>query len=171
MTNSTFFRHPSDSKLSTFQAPSLLFTKNDIADPLYDENDKSNLINHNFIDLEEEETESTRTKHTADGEIKTEEASSPDRSEFRETEQVIESFVVPEADGFALDFIQKSRTGDNIRRNYLSKLTYKKIWLTPLEKPKMHETAIIFDWDDTLLCTTFINPSGFQEKYDIKGPI
>jgi len=78
---------------------------------------------------------------------------------------------MPDSDGFALDIIQKARTNDKIRRQYLSKLTYKKVWLTPLEKPKNHETAIIFDWDDTLLCTTFINPSGFQEKYDINGPI
>jgi hypothetical protein len=24
----------------------------------------------------------------------------------------------------------------------------------------MYETAIIFDWDDTIFCTSFINPSG-----------
>lgn len=24
----------------------------------------------------------------------------------------------------------------------------------------MYETAIIFDWDDTILCTSFINPTG-----------
>jgi len=39
-------------------------------------------------------------------------------------EQVIETFLLPDSDGFALDFIQKNRTGDNIRRNFLSKLTY-----------------------------------------------
>ena len=46
------------------------------------------------------------------------------------------------------------------RERLLRKLTYEKIWLTPAEKPKPYETAIIFDWDDTLLCTSFINPSG-----------
>jgi hypothetical protein len=40
----------------------------------------------------------------------------------------------------------------------LSKLTYEKIWLTPEEKPKTHQTCIIFDWDDTLLPTTFLIP-------------
>ena len=48
------------------------------------------------------------------------------------TETLYESFVLPESDGFSLDFIQKNRTNDNIRRNFLSKLTYQKVWLTPL---------------------------------------
>jgi hypothetical protein len=52
------------------------------------------------------------------------------------------------------------RTSDQIRRGFLSKLTYDRIWLTPSEKPKLVETAIIFDWDDTILCTSFINPTG-----------
>ena len=80
---------------------------------------------------------------------------------------VYDSFVLPEAEGYSLDFISKNRTNDNIRRNFLSKLTYQKIWLTPLEKPKLHETAIIFDWDDTLLCTSFISPSGYYEPVDL----
>jgi hypothetical protein len=52
------------------------------------------------------------------------------------------------------------KTSDQIRRGFMSKLTYEKVWLTPLEKPKLYETAIIFDWDDTILCTSFINPTG-----------
>lgn len=39
-------------------------------------------------------------------------------------EMMIESFVLPESEGFSLDFIQKNRTNDNIRRNFMSKLTY-----------------------------------------------
>ena len=80
---------------------------------------------------------------------------------------VYDSFVSPEAEGFCLDFIQKNRTNDSIRRNFLSKLTYQKIWLTPLDKPKLHETAIIFDWDDTLLCTSFISPNGYYEPVEL----
>ena len=37
---------------------------------------------------------------------------------------VYDSFVLPEAEGYSLDFISKNRTNDNIRRNFLSKLTY-----------------------------------------------
>ena len=47
-------------------------------------------------------------------------------------ETMIQSFVLPEADGFSLDFIQKNRTNDKIRQNFLSRLTYQKVWLTPL---------------------------------------
>ena len=61
-------------------------------------------------------------------------------------------------------------TGDKLRQNLLRKLTYEKIWLTPQEKPKMYETAIIFDWDDTLLCTSFINPSGVYQHVEL-GPV
>ena len=46
----------------------------------------------------------------------------------------------------------------NWRASLLSKLTYEKIWLTPETKPKTHQTVIIFDWDDTLLPTTFLIP-------------
>ena len=84
---------------------------------------------------------------------------------------VYDSFALPESDGYSLDFISKSRTNDNIRRNLLSKLTYQKIWLTPHEKPKLHETAIIFDWDDTLLCTSFLSPSGYYEPRDLSPQV
>jgi hypothetical protein len=83
------------------------------------------------------------------------------------TVTVYDSFATPDADGFSLDFISKNRTNDSIRRNFLSKLTYQKIWLTPLDKPKLHETAIIFDWDDTLLCTSFISPNGYYEPVEL----
>lgn len=42
----------------------------------------------------------------------------------------------------------------------MSKLTYNRVWLTPQNKPKLYETVIIFDWDDTILCTSFISPTG-----------
>lgn len=40
----------------------------------------------------------------------------------------------------------------------LSRLTYEKIWLKPSDRPKISQTCIIFDWDDTILCTTFLAP-------------
>lgn len=52
------------------------------------------------------------------------------------------------------------KSSDQMRRAFMSKLTYNKVWLTPNEKPKSYETVIIFDWDDTILCTSFINPTG-----------
>lgn len=72
-------------------------------------------------------------------------------------------------ESFNLGNISKDRTGDKLRKNLLSRLTYEKIWLTPQEKPKSYETAIIFDWDDTLLCTSFINPAGVYQNVEL-GP-
>ena len=34
-------------------------------------------------------------------------------------------------EGFRLDELSKDRTGDKLRKNLLSRLTYEKIWLTP----------------------------------------
>jgi hypothetical protein len=53
----------------------------------------------------------------------------------------------------------------------MRKLTNEKIWLTPQDKPKKYETAIIFDWDDTLLCTSFINPSGVYKNVQLSGTV
>lgn len=77
------------------------------------------------------------------------------------TEQVEATYQTKEAEGFKLDFITKTQAKSDVemRRKFLSKLTQEKIWLTPSEKPKTHQTCIIFDWDDTLLCTTFLNPT------------
>jgi hypothetical protein len=50
----------------------------------------------------------------------------------------------------------------------MARLTQQKVWLTPNEKPKLYETVIIFDWDDTILCTSYINPTGtFNPKQKI----
>jgi|Transcript_40821 hypothetical protein len=43
------------------------------------------------------------------------------------------------------------------RLQYLSKLSMQKVWIPQVERSPKHQTAIIFDWDDTLLCTTFLS--------------
>jgi hypothetical protein len=55
-----------------------------------------------------------------------------------------------------LNFIKSS---DDLRNNYLAKLIQNKIW-TPTEKKSIHNSLIIFDWDDTLMSTTFLTPHG-----------
>jgi hypothetical protein len=50
------------------------------------------------------------------------------------------------------------KSTDKIRTNFLSKLAYTKMWVGPQERPKTHQTCIIYDWDDTLLCTSFLAP-------------
>ena len=57
---------------------------------------------------------------------------------------------------FELNFY---RNGEDIRRSYIAKLISTKVW-TPNQKPKTHNSIIIFDWDDTLLPTTFLTAGG-----------
>ena len=64
-------------------------------------------------------------------------------------------------DYYELHYINKN---DKIRKSYITKLIYNKIW-EPNLKPKIHNSLIIFDWDDTLLCTTYLTPNGiFNES-------
>lgn len=55
------------------------------------------------------------------------------------------------------------RNGEEIRRSYIAKLICKKVW-TPSQKEKTHNSLIIFDWDDTLLCTSFLTPNGVYDE-------
>eukprot|EP00930_Biecheleria_cincta_P063220 TRINITY_DN48720_c0_g1_i1.p1 TRINITY_DN48720_c0_g1~~TRINITY_DN48720_c0_g1_i1.p1 ORF type:complete len:415 (-),score=61.43 TRINITY_DN48720_c0_g1_i1:96-1298(-) len=48
------------------------------------------------------------------------------------------------------------RGSGDFRRSFLSKLSYQKVWLPKLHRAPMHNTLIIFDWDDTLLCSSFL---------------
>ena len=50
------------------------------------------------------------------------------------------------------------KSGEKLRTNLLSKLAYQKVWVGQYSKPKTHQTCIIFDWDDTILCTSFLIP-------------
>jgi len=46
---------------------------------------------------------------------------------------------------------------DDFRVNFLRKLSYSKVWVPQAQRPPKHQTVIIFDWDDTMLCTSFLN--------------
>ena len=46
-----------------------------------------------------------------------------------------------------------------IRNSYYSRLISKQVW-KPTQKEKTHNGLIIFDWDDTLLPTHFLAPTG-----------
>ena len=59
------------------------------------------------------------------------------------------------------------RDSGAVRQSYISKLIAKNIW-NPSFKPKLHNSLIIFDWDDTLLPTSFLTPKGsFSEENKI----
>ena len=51
-----------------------------------------------------------------------------------------------------------SRSSEKLRNQMLSRLSQDKIWLKPQDKPIQSQTAIIFDWDDTILCTSILAP-------------
>jgi hypothetical protein len=109
-----------------------------------------------------------RKEDSKDDEIKEQATndSTPHKSMAESDEEVFDSFCLPEAEGFQLEFRKKlsDRTvsdHDAIRTRFLNKLTQQKVWLLPSQKPKSHQSCIIFDWDDTLLCTTFLNPNGY----------
>lgn len=46
---------------------------------------------------------------------------------------------------------------DDFRVNFLRRLSQEKVWLPKPQRPPSHQTVIIFDWDDTLLCTSYLN--------------
>lgn len=46
---------------------------------------------------------------------------------------------------------------DDFRLNFLRKLSQQKIWVPRTDRPPQHQCVIIFDWDDTLLCTSYLN--------------
>lgn len=49
------------------------------------------------------------------------------------------------------------RSQDDFRVNFLRKLSYSQVWVPKAQRPPKHQTVIIFDWDDTLLCTSYLN--------------
>ena len=56
-----------------------------------------------------------------------------------------------------------ARSARDIRNSYIQKLAYN--GYLPINKPKTHNSLIIFDWDDTLLPTTFLTQGGiFNEN-------
>ena len=59
------------------------------------------------------------------------------------------------------------RNGEQVRHTYIAKLITKKVWV-PSQKEKTHNSLIIFDWDDTLLCTSFLATNGvFNENLEL----
>ncbi|CAD7967124.1 unnamed protein product [Amoebophrya sp. A120] len=46
---------------------------------------------------------------------------------------------------------------DAFRHKFLQRLSYERIWVPQRERAPKHQTVIIFDWDDTLLCTSYLN--------------
>jgi len=58
---------------------------------------------------------------------------------------------------FLMNFCNK--TDDEIRQGFLNRLINMK--MLKMNPTKKHQTMIIYDWDDTLLCTTYLSRFGF----------
>lgn len=59
-------------------------------------------------------------------------------------------------DSFSFKLLDLSQS-DSSRLKYLRRLSYLKVWVPSIHRAPKHQTAIIFDWDDTLLCTSYLN--------------
>jgi len=65
---------------------------------------------------------------------------------------------------FELKFYKSEQ---KIRKLYYSKLLLQKVWI-PLNDSRRHNSLIIFDWDDTILPTSFLTPRGiFDDKNEL----
>lgn len=83
----------------------------------------------------------------------------------KETKNDIKKDKNKEKDDLFLSITNKGES--NIRKLYYSQLLLKKVW-KPINDEKRHNCLIIFDWDDTLLPTSYLTPKGiFEEKNEL----
>lgn len=66
-------------------------------------------------------------------------------AETEESQDVYDSFCMPEVDNYQLEFrnkvLQKTNSdSDEMRKRYLNKLTQRRVWLVPREKPRSHQS-------------------------------
>lgn len=57
---------------------------------------------------------------------------------------------------------------DDFRVSYLRKLSYQHVWTPSVPRSPQHQTVCIFDWDDTLLPTSYV---GFRQEEAIPDSI
>ena len=60
--------------------------------------------------------------------------------------------------------ITNCKKGEDIRNRYICQLINKGVWI-PNIKEKKYNSIIIFDWDDTLLPTSFLNSKGTYNAF------
>ena len=107
--------------------------------------------------------DSRANKNTTQISNKTTNAETTNNEEPKQSSTNSSSNVIT-ANDYELNFY---RNGIDIRQSYLSKLLTTKVW-TPNMKPKKHNCIIIFDWDDTLLPTSFLTKGGnFYEEMQL----
>ena len=66
----------------------------------------------------------------------------------------------PYNENYDIDYeLEFYKNENDIRKSYLAKLISKNVW-NPNNEDKKYNNIIIFDWDDTLLPTSFLSPGG-----------
>jgi hypothetical protein len=55
---------------------------------------------------------------------------------------------------------------EDFRRRFLEKLAYNNVWVPQARRQPRYQTVTIFDWDDTLLCTSWLNQQGDEPLSD-----
>lgn len=71
-------------------------------------------------------------------------------------EEVEEQPKKPQPAEFTMNYLDLQGQ-DDFRLNFLRKLSQQKIWVPRTDRPPQHQCCIVFDWDDTLLCTSYLN--------------
>jgi len=69
---------------------------------------------------------------------------------------------VPKGTVFAQN-VQDLQEKDKFRVQYLAKLSDGKVWIPEQDRPPQHQSVIIFDWDDTLMYTSYLQ----QHRFDL----
>jgi len=57
----------------------------------------------------------------------------------------------------------------DFRMSFLRRLSYEHVWVPTPQRPRKHSTLIVLDWDDTLLCTSFLSCS--RQLMSCSGPM
>jgi hypothetical protein len=79
------------------------------------------------------------------------------------TSEMVNRVTKPQSE-YELTYLKNA---EDLRRSYIAKLIYRGVW-QPSKEQKQHNTLMIFDWDDTLLCTSFLTPNGvFNEEIQL----
>jgi len=82
--------------------------------------------------------------------------------------QGAEKPVIDQAEDGSLSSTPEGTAQSDFRQKFLQKLAYSKVWVPQAHRAPKHQTVIIFDWDDTLLCTTWLRENDHQLDEDSK---
>jgi len=92
------------------------------------------------------------THHEAPGQLENTASGSSERSLIDKSTASEEN---EDGSDMQMKYLDLKSKGD-FRVSFLRKLSYEKVWVPAAQRPPKHQTVIIFDWDDTLLCSSFL---------------